>query len=203
MKIVVLLSITASLILVSCKKEDSGAASSGTRSEITPIAPPAGFTFPRTYTGNETELSKGAWVKNQDISSRINIRTYLGLPAELLTDIQVVLQDRKSLKLIAPDGSGGTETDEYGYYFYKDSLWIITKLPFVDTFAFARGNYDVFDITSTSYRVTGTDQWGYKSNDGGLNGINNKDMVSQYILNSGRLNTIDSLIIYAHKISLQ
>lgn len=199
-----LIGFVAVFTLASCKKDNSDAVSIPSGSNVIPIPPPFGFTFPRTYNGYESELYKGAWVNDVDISSKINIRTYLDLPADLLIgDIQVVLQDRKTLKLIGPDGYGGKETSEFGYYFYSDSLWIITKLPFADTIPFAKGNYDGFNVTQTRYRVTGMDDFTYKANDGGMNGVNSKEFITQYILSGGRFNTIDSLIIYANKFTLE
>lgn len=186
-------------LLQSCKKDDSSGTASATSSSRTLIAAPAGFSFPHTYLQTNRTTLFHLWVNGIDRSSQSNPQTLFGNVDEL-RGVNIKLLDKTTLLLLDPEGINDPDTGTY--FFTKDSLFVIEP-GLTDTFAFAQGGYNGFDIAYTNYLIIENDRAGGRRARGNtFYGVRTYNDMLKLAAKYG-IEKPDSLAAYTVSISLQ
>lgn len=144
------------LLLVACKKDtDSGGSTNNGGVYIRRIiSPPAGYTFPRTFTSTYQTKDYNMYANAMRLASpdRTTKDLWGDASEEMLYD-KIILVNNKTIRFVDSDG----EEEDAEYYFTQDSL--IIKYTFnnqTEEFAFAKGGYNGFETTGAllyySYR---------------------------------------------------
>lgn len=190
--------LAATVLLLSCKKEDtsnmgSKVDNSGSGNEL----PPPGFMFPKVYFYSAHSTEFKAWVNNTDVTSSVSLKTFFDEdPSSWKNEnsqLRVKLVDQQSI--LIQDMSRPNENLGGKYFFRKDTLWAtLDGLPI--EIPLFRGNYSQIRYLRCVYKLTGKDIRNFNVSRSGTDLVNLNESLLLSMANDEGLVKIDTLAYY-------